>query len=144
MLDIIRFIKINAIEKFFFLKVNEKRMKEIHLYKKKGLMDVMSIFIYWLACPLILSVTFFTYIKLGNEMNSQVAFTTIMIFSILQYPIRLLPSCISEMIQIFASVKRIEKYLLAEERKTENIVHIVDDDNPVAIRIERGDFYWGF
>lgn len=66
MLDIIRFIKINAIQKFFFLKVNEKRMKEINLYKKKGFMDVLNIFVYWLACPLILSATFFTYIKLGN------------------------------------------------------------------------------
>jgi hypothetical protein len=86
---------------------------EIALYKKRGLVDVISIFLYWLACPLILSVTFFTYIKLGNEMNSQVAFTTIMIFSILQYPLRLLPTCISEIIQMYASVKRIEKFLLA-------------------------------
>jgi hypothetical protein len=41
-------------------------MKEIELYKKKGFMDVMNIFIFWLACPVILSATFFTYIKLGN------------------------------------------------------------------------------
>jgi len=41
-------------------------MKEIELYKKKGLMDVITIFVYWLACPMILSATFFTYIQLGN------------------------------------------------------------------------------
>lgn len=107
MLDIIRYIKINAIEKFFFNKVDTKRMKEIKLYKKKGLMDVANIFIFWLACPVILSATFFTYITIGLPMNSEVAFTTIMIFSILQYPIRLLPNCISELIQMYASLKRI-------------------------------------
>ena len=66
MLDIIRYIKINAIEKFFYEKVDEKRMEEIKYYKKKGLMDVFNIFTFWLACPLILSVTFTTYILLGN------------------------------------------------------------------------------
>ena len=35
MLDIIRFIKITAIEKFFFNKVNDKRDKEIGLIVKK-------------------------------------------------------------------------------------------------------------
>jgi hypothetical protein len=77
-------------------------------------MDVLTIFIYWLSCPLILSVTFYTYILLGNEMQSEVAFTTIMIFTTLQYPIRLIPNSISSLIQIFASIKRIEKFLLAQ------------------------------
>lgn len=113
MFDIIRYIKINAIEKFFYNKVDEKRMQEINLYRKKGFMDVLNIFIYWLACPLILSATFTTYILLGNEMTSEVAFTTIMIFTTLQFPIRILPISISSIIQIFTSIKRIEKYLYA-------------------------------
>jgi hypothetical protein len=45
-------------------------MNEIQLYKKKGQMEVMTIFIFWLAGPAILSATFFTYIKLGFDMNS--------------------------------------------------------------------------
>ena len=65
-LDIIRYIKINAIEKFFYNKVDEKRASEISFYKKKGFMDVLSIFTYWLSCPLIISATFYTYILLGN------------------------------------------------------------------------------
>ncbi len=77
-------------------------------------MDVLNIFLYWLSCPLILSATFMTYIHLGNEMNSEVAFTTIMIFTTLQYPIRLLPNSISSLIQMFTSIKRIEKFLFAK------------------------------
>ena len=46
-------------------------------------------------------------------MQSEVAFTTIMIFTTLQYPIRLIPNSISSLIQIFVSLKRIEKFLLA-------------------------------
>lgn len=64
---------------------------------------------------MILFTTFTTYILIGNEITSQVAFTTIMIFSILQYPIRQLPTSISEVLQMLTSLKRIERFLLAKE-----------------------------
>lgn len=65
-LDIIRYIKINAIEKFFYNRVDDRRKEEIKFYKKQGFMDVLNIFIFWSASPLILSFTFITYILLGN------------------------------------------------------------------------------
>ena len=66
MLDIIRFIKISAIEKFFFNKLKEKRMIEIGLYLKKALTYCVMIFTFWMTCPLLLSATFITYVALGN------------------------------------------------------------------------------
>ena len=107
MFNIIRYIKINAFEKYFWKKLNVKRQTELNLNKRKLTYEVLTIFIYWLASPLILSMTFATYTWLGNDMSATEAFTTIMLFRILQYPIRLLPTAISEMIQIWTSVKRI-------------------------------------
>ena len=43
MLDIIRYIKISAIEKFFYRKVDEKREKELKLETKKALNIVFII-----------------------------------------------------------------------------------------------------
>jgi len=40
-------------------------------------------------------------------MSSEVAFTTIMIATIIEYPIYSLPTAISEVIQIMSSVRRI-------------------------------------
>ncbi len=68
-------------------------------------------------------------------MTSEVAFTTIMIFTILQNPIRLLPQCISELIQMFTSLKRIEKYLFAEEMKSDHVKQIVDKESCIAVKI---------
>lgn len=62
---------------------------------------------------MIVSFTFLLYIGLGEEITAAKAFFTIIIFNILQYPIRLLPSAISEIFQIWSSLKRIEKFLLA-------------------------------
>jgi ABC-type transport system involved in cytochrome bd biosynthesis fused ATPase/permease subunit len=95
-----------------------------------------------MACPLILSATFITYILLGNEMNSEVAFTTIMIFTTLQFPIRILPTSLSAVLQMVTSIKRIEKFLYAKEIKTEHVSE-VRDESMQAVVIERGDFYYG-
>lgn len=83
-------------------------------YVKKGTFDVLMNCVFWLTCPLLLSVTFLTYILLGYEMTSEVAFTTIMISSIIEYPIYSLPTAISEVVQMMSSIKRIEKYLFAK------------------------------
>jgi len=66
MLDIIRFVKINVIEKFFFRKLDEKRTVEVDYYIKKGMFDVSINCIFWLTCPLLVSAIFVTYTLLGN------------------------------------------------------------------------------
>jgi ABC-type bacteriocin/lantibiotic exporter with double-glycine peptidase domain len=99
----------------FLDKVHKEREKELSISKKKAMCEAIGYFLYWLTCPMILIATFTTYLLLGNEMTSQAAFTTIMIFSILQYPIRQLPTSISEILQIATSLKRIEKFLLSKE-----------------------------
>jgi hypothetical protein len=76
---------------------------------------VASIFLYWLCPPMIVSFTFLVYINLGNEISAAKAFFTIIIFNILQFPIRMLPSAISSIIQIWSSLKRIEKFLFSSE-----------------------------
>ena len=82
MLDIIRYIKISAIEKYIFKKVNQKRDKEMKITISKGLNFVLIAFIYWIATPLLLTSAFLTYTLLGNTMTSGVAFTTMAIVNL--------------------------------------------------------------
>lgn len=70
MLEIIRFIKVNTIQKFFFNKLQEKRKKEVELYFKKGFTFVFVILIFWISCPLLVSATFITYILMGNTLTA--------------------------------------------------------------------------
>lgn len=58
-------------------------------------MNIFTIFLYWLSSPLILSMTFATFTWMGNQMSATEAFTTIMLFRILQFPIRQFPTAIS-------------------------------------------------
>jgi ABC-type bacteriocin/lantibiotic exporter with double-glycine peptidase domain len=107
LLDIIRFIKINAFEKYFYKKLDDKRNQELVSNRKRGVLEVIIVFLYFLSCPLIIFLTFLAYIKLGNEIDPTIAFSTIMIFNILQSPLRQFPSALSAMIQMYTSLTRI-------------------------------------
>ena len=60
-----------------------------------------------MSSPLIISMTFLLYISFGNEIDAPKAFTTIILFKVLQNPMTQLPTAIAQIIQIWSSVKRI-------------------------------------
>jgi hypothetical protein len=107
MLDIIRYIKISAIEKFFYRRVDEKREKEIALEIRKTFNTVLIICLYFFTSPLLITVAYMTYIYLGYDISSEVAFTTMAIVKLFEGPMFNLPNAVNELVQIFTSLKRI-------------------------------------
>jgi ABC-type multidrug transport system fused ATPase/permease subunit len=93
--------------------VDERREEELSENRKRAKMDVLAVFIFFITCPLIVFQTFFTFVTLGNRIDAAIAFSTIMIFNILQAPLKQFPSSLTNIIQIFSSLKRIESFLLA-------------------------------
>lgn len=142
-LEIIKYIKVNAHEKYFFQKLNRKREEELRLNKKVNLMNIFTIVVFWLSSPLIISFTFLVYLNLGNEITAPKAFTTIMLFQILQYPMRMLPTALAEVIQMWSSIKRIEKFLLSKEINPSYITFNNYRNEPNAVEIKHGTFLWG-
>ena len=53
------------------------------LYVKKGFYNILLMFTFWVTCPLVLSITFILYVKLGNTISSEIAFTVMMLASII-------------------------------------------------------------
>jgi len=107
----IRFIKVNAWEKYFFKKLNRVRNEELGHIRKTSLYQVISILFLWTTTPLILSTTFAVFILRGEQMSAEKAFTTILLFNILQFPIRALPESVTQLTQIWVSLKRIGRFL---------------------------------
>ena len=105
--QIIKFIKINAQQKYFFQKLNKKREAEVLLNRKVSMYTVLITSLYELSPVLIVSLTFLTYKLIGNEITASITFTTMVLFKMLQFPMSVFPSSITEMIQIWSSIKRI-------------------------------------
>lgn len=97
---------------------------------------------FWTSTPLFVSiVTFTAYTLLGNQLDAETAFTAIgksslscqlsklfdqvmnlsssfcsvALFNVLRFPLNMLPQVISSLVEAHVSVKRISKFLLAEE-----------------------------
>ncbi|EAS00380.2 ABC transporter C family protein (macronuclear) [Tetrahymena thermophila SB210] len=140
----IKFIKANAWEEYFYDKLDLKRQKELSLVAKKFICGSMSIFSLWITPMLIINATFAGYVLLGNQMTPVKAFTIISIFSVLQEPIRSLPVIISNLIETYVSIKRMEKYLGQQDINKKFLKHNLEDssDTFYALKITNGNFYW--
>lgn len=82
------------------------------------------------------------YVFLGNELTAEVAFPVVSTFVMLQGPLRMLPGQITNLIECFVGLKRIQDYLLAEEVDTKYIKKNDWMHPDAAVKIENGNFYW--
>lgn len=108
LLNIIRFIKQNAYEKIYYSKIKSWREKELKIYNTKGVIEAVTIFLYFLTTPAILTSLILTYIYIHGEMTPSTVFSTMMIAVIFEVTSQQFPKAISEIIAIINSIKRID------------------------------------
>ncbi|KAF7277951.1 hypothetical protein GWI33_009066 [Rhynchophorus ferrugineus] len=87
-------------------------------------------------------VTFATYVLVDeqNQLDASKAYVSISFFNILRFPLSMLPMMVSNMVQTYVSVQRINTFMNAEELDPNNVSHDQSDDPLV---IENGNFSWG-
>ena len=50
------------------------------------------------------------------QLTASIAFTSVALFNVLRFPLNMLPNVITSLVDCNISIKRIEKYLLADDR----------------------------
>ena len=138
----IKIIKVNAWEYFFLGKITEIREKEIKWLIKSAVISVLLIFSLYLTPMLILSATFTMYTLTDHSMNAENVFTLVSTFVVVQHSIRWLPLAIAFLVQVMVSIKRLQKFLLAEEIDVEYIKFEYPGLGEDAIILKNGYFYW--
>ncbi|KRX07923.1 P-loop containing nucleoside triphosphate hydrolase [Pseudocohnilembus persalinus] len=141
----IKFIKVNAWEEFFYDRLNVKREDELATLKTKIYVQILSIIVFWLTSPLIINAVFAWYSLAGNKLTADVCFPVISLFNALGAPIQGIPAQITNIIETYISVKRIQSYLQTEEInfKFQILNNNPDQDEKNAIVIKSGNFSWG-
>ncbi|KAJ8967485.1 hypothetical protein NQ314_002799 [Rhamnusium bicolor] len=88
-------------------------------------------------------VTFATFVLVdeNNVLDATKAYVSISLFNILRFPLSMLPMMISNLVQTYVSVKRINKFMNAEELDPNTVSHDPIEDDPLII--ENGAFSWG-
>nr|CAH7765033.1 unnamed protein product [Callosobruchus chinensis] len=139
----IKVLKLYAWEPSFENQVLKIRDKEIKVLKQAAYLNAGTSFI-WSCAPFLVSlVTFATYVLVNDRevLDAHKAYVSISLFNIIRFPLSMLPMMISNLIQTYVSVKRINKFMNAEELDPDNATHQPNDEEPLII--ENGTFSWG-
>ncbi|PGH10325.1 hypothetical protein GX51_00082 [Blastomyces parvus] len=112
----IRQIKFSALETQWQRKIGDIRNAELNAQWAVFRYDIVLIGI-WILGPVMLSaVSLGVYYLLYGELSASVAFTTVSIFSSLELTLAILPELITDFLEAWVSVGRIEKFLTSAEK----------------------------
>ncbi|KAI9743583.1 MAG: hypothetical protein M1818_002898 [Claussenomyces sp. TS43310] len=131
----IRQIKFSAIESRWQAALTAVRTQELETLWDVFLTDTVLLSC-WISSPVIMSATSLSVYSLTSRLTPSVAFTSIAIFNQLQITLSVVPELVTDSIDAFVSMKRIQKYLEAPE---------VDPNlskNSTAISFENASVAW--
>lgn len=138
-LQSIRFVKFFGWEAAFLERIDKIRLQEIRsiqfvLAIRDGVQAIA------MSIPVFASMlSFITYALTNNVLNPAPIFSSLSLFNNLRMPLNMLPMVMGQVVDAFASVKRIEEFFLAEEA-TEDVT--IDPQNKHAFVIEDASFTW--
>lgn len=138
-LQSIRFIKIFGWESSFLERVEKIRKKEIRSIQiLLAIRDaVQSI---GMAIPVFASMlSFITFALTSHQLSPAPIFSSLALFNGLRFPLNFFPLVLGQTIDAYASVKRIQEFLMAEEAKQESDY---DAGNENAIVLQDATFTW--
>lgn len=117
-------------------------MDEIKVLRKISSLNVVNSFSWTLSPFLVATVTFATFIFIDdkNILDSNKAFVSLTLFNILKAPLTILPSTISNIIQAYVSLNRIQNFLLLDEINRNDVSH--EDIENVGIQLRDVNLSW--
>ncbi|XP_076064714.1 multidrug-Resistance like Protein 1 isoform X2 [Oratosquilla oratoria] len=136
-------LKLYAWEPSFEDQVIGVRNKEVSVLKQSAYLNAGTSFI-WTCTPFLVSLASFAVfvsVSPDNILDARTAFVSISLFNLLRFPISMLPMLISNIVQASVSLKRMNKFMNAEELDPNAVSSDAVENDPVVI--ENGTFAWG-
>ncbi|KAM0749801.1 hypothetical protein T439DRAFT_39861 [Meredithblackwellia eburnea MCA 4105] len=147
-LNNIRSIKLYAWEDSFAAKLFDVRNnKELVMLRKMGYLSSTSGFL-WSFTPFAVAFSSFSMFALfsGQPLTSEIVFPAITLFSLLGFPLAVLPMVFASLVEAFVSIERLTNFLVGKELQEGAIKvelprrELKDGDELVSV--VHGDFTW--
>ncbi|KYR03153.1 ABC transporter C family protein [Tieghemostelium lacteum] len=137
----IKVIKLYSWEQSFMKHVKEIRDSELKVMTIIKYIQGIGL-ILWSMSPIFVSISTFTvFILSGNTLTAAIAFPCLSLFNVMQFPINMLPSVISGIIEASVSVQRLQKFLLKPDLNPNTVQKEIKEPG-VAVKIENADLQW--
>ena len=138
-LQAVRFVKYFGWESSFLERLGEIRKREIRsiqvLLSIRNAINAIS-----MSLPIFASMlAFITYSLTNHDLDPAPIFSSLALFNSLRMPLNLLPLIIGQVIDAWASLGRIQDFLMAEEQKDE---FRWDFEGKNAVEMKHADFTW--
>ncbi|KAI9724519.1 MAG: hypothetical protein M1812_000587 [Candelaria pacifica] len=138
-LQAVRFVKYFGWESSFLERINAIRKREIRMIQTllaiRNAINAVS-----MSLPIFASMlSFITYSLTDHDLNPAYIFSSLALFNSLRMPLNLLPLVIGQVIDGWASVGRIQEFLLAEEQEDHFEWDYAGKD---ATAMRHADFTW--
>ncbi|XP_047509486.1 multidrug resistance-associated protein 1 isoform X1 [Pieris napi] len=140
----IKVLKMYAWEPSFEDQVIKIRNKEMYVLKQTAYLNSATAFIWSCAPFLVTFLTFFTYVISDPEnhvLTPVKVFVSMALFATMHLPLGLLPIVVVTTIETAVGIKRLNKFMNAEELDEESVEHDPKDPNPLSM--ENCNFSWG-
>nr|GMD83307.1 ABC transporter C family member 2-like [Ipomoea batatas] len=133
-------VKSYAWEESFQSKVQGVRNEELNWFRQAQMLGALNMFLLNSIPVFVIVISFGVFTLLGGDLTPARAFTSLSLFSVLRFPLFMLPNIITQVVNANVSLKRLEELLLAEDR-------ILLPNPPLepglpAISIKNGSFSW--
>lgn len=138
-LQAVRFVKYFGWESSFLERIGEIRKREVRaiqilLAMRNGINAVS------MSLPVFASMlSFITYSLSMHPLDPAPIFSSLALFNALRLPLNLLPLILGQVIDAWASMARIQEYLLAEEQEDD---FSWEADRKTALSVNHADFTW--
>ncbi|XP_048254590.1 multidrug resistance-associated protein 1-like [Haliotis rufescens] len=113
----IKVLKLYAWEASFREKITAIRNTEIRILQKLAILNSVNTFCFTGAPTLVTLTSFVIYVMLSDNhyLDSETAFVSLSLFTLIRQPMNSLPNCVSMLVQAFVSIKRLSNYLTGED-----------------------------
>ncbi|XP_059145786.1 multidrug resistance-associated protein 1-like isoform X2 [Physella acuta] len=138
----IKVIKLYGWEPMFIRKIEEVRERELKILLKYSIMSGIDSFSWRVSMVWILYFILITYLFTSTDENldAETVFMSMNYINLINLAVNVLPMFVRDFVKANNSVKRLNKYLNAEDIHSENTTR--DRSDAVAIRVDDADFAW--
>ncbi|MCO5609705.1 hypothetical protein L7F22_063937 [Adiantum nelumboides] len=133
-------VKCYAWESSFQTKVLDVRKEELGWFRRAQLLAAVNTFFLNSIPVFVTVIAFGVYTLVEGTLTAAKAFTALSLFSILRFPLYMLPNLITQVVNANVSLKRLQDLLLADEYAIGPNPPIVP--NLPAISVKDGTFSW--
>ncbi|KAG8267762.1 Canalicular multispecific organic anion transporter 1 [Homalodisca vitripennis] len=138
----IKVLKMYAWEASYEKYILKIREEELSLLRTRELWNASTSF-FWLCSSFMISLTTFGVFVLiddHNVLTPEIAFVSSALINVIRYPISQGPIVIQGLIQVLVAIKRINKFMNADELDLSSVSHGNHNNEPMAV--ESASFSW--